>query len=148
MESQSYSELVRAPIEVCFDTIVDFAEYPDWFSAISAAKVLRADAEAGIWQVRYELNMVLKTITYTLEYHGQRPTKLEWKLLEGDVSDVVGGYAFKPLDDGVTAVECRQSVDVGFWIPAPIKRTFEKTALIDSVREFKAAAEGRAAETG
>jgi len=148
METQSHSELVRAPIEVCFDAIVDFAEYPKWFSGISAAEVESADADAGIWRVRYELNMVIKTITYTLEYHSERPTKLEWKLVEGDVRDVVGTYNFRAIEDDLTDVECQQSVDVGFWIPGPIKRSFEKTALIDSVREFKAAAERRAQQLG
>lgn len=148
METQSHSELVRAPIEICFDAIVDFAEYPKWFSGISAAEVLRAEVDAGVWRVRYELNMVIKTITYTLGYHSERPSKLEWKLVEGDVNDVVGAYEFKSLDANLTSVECRQSIDIGFWIPGPIKRTFEKTALVDSVREFKAAAEQRAAAAG
>jgi hypothetical protein len=39
-------------------------------------------------------------------------------------------------------------VDVGFWIPGPIRKTFERTALIDSVREFKKAAEQRARSFG
>jgi len=148
METQSHGEMVRAPIETCFDAIVDFAEYPQWFSGISAAEVLSADADAGMWQVRYELNMVIKTISYTLEYHSERPTNLEWKLVEGDVNDVVGSYAFRSLEPNLTSIECRQSIDIGFWIPGPIKRTFEKTALVDSVREFKAAAEQRAATAG
>ena len=144
MEQQSHSEIVRAPIETCFDTIVDFKEYPSWFSGISAARIDQADPERGQWTIYYELNMVIKTISYTLAYQGERPHGLSWKLVSGDVSDVEGSYRFTKLEDDVTEAECSQAVEIGFWIPGPFKRTFEKSALVDSVREFKSAAERRA----
>jgi hypothetical protein len=37
-------------------------------------------------------------------------------------------------------------VDVGFWIPGPLRRIFERQALRESVLEFKAEAERRAKE--
>jgi ribosome-associated toxin RatA of RatAB toxin-antitoxin module len=143
MEMQSHTEVVHAPIRVCFDTIVDFARYPDWFSGITAAHVEQADPDAGLWTVRYELNMVIKTISYTLSYQSQRPTELHWHLARGDVKDVKGNYLFTRLEDDLTEAECTQAIDIGFWIPGPIKRGFEKSALGDSVREFKKAAEQR-----
>jgi len=145
MEKQSHVEVVHAPIEVCFETIVDFAKYPEWFSGITAAHVEQADPAAGQWTVRYELNMIIKTISYTLAYTSQRPTDLRWHLVRGDVKDVEGAYRFTRLDDDRTEAECMQAIDIGFWIPGPIKRGFEKSALSDSVREFRKAAEARAA---
>jgi len=149
MERQTHTEVVEAPIELCYDTIVDFEHYPAWFTAISTAKVLEHDRERGLWRVRYELNMIVKTVTYTLSYAGARPGKLDWKLVEGDVKNVEGSYVFTSLEPDVTEAACSQGVDVGFWIPGPLRRTFERTALVDSVREFKKAAEerARAAET-
>jgi len=144
VEKQSHIEVVEAPIEVCFETIVDFAQYPQWFSGISTAEILDADPAAGTWTVRYGLDMVLKTISYTLSYQSRRPEELTWKLVEGDVRDVEGIYVFTALEPDLTEAECRQAVDVGFWIPGPLRRTFERSAVADSVREFKAAAEERA----
>jgi len=143
VEKQSHVEVVEAPIEVCFETIVDFAHYPEWFSGISTAEVLESDPVAGTWTVRYGLDMILKTIRYTLEYRSRRPHELTWKLVAGDVSDVEGIYTFTSLEPDLTEAECRQAVDVGFWIPGPLRRTFERSAVADSVREFKAAAEAR-----
>jgi ribosome-associated toxin RatA of RatAB toxin-antitoxin module len=145
MERQSHTEIVRAPIDVCFDTIVDFQYYPDWFTAISTAAVLEHDDSVPSWTVEYTLSMVVKTISYTLAYRGKRPGALTWKLVRGDVKDVQGDYRFVELEPGVTEATCTQGVDVGFWIPGPLRRTFERTALSDSVREFKKAAEARAA---
>jgi ribosome-associated toxin RatA of RatAB toxin-antitoxin module len=147
VEKQSHIEVVEAPIEVCFATIVDFARYPEWFSGISTAEILDADPAAGTWTVRYGLDMVLKTISYTLAYKSRRPQELTWKLVEGDVRDVEGIYTFTALEPDLTEAECRQAVDVGFWIPGPLRRTFERSAVADSVREFKAAAEARARES-
>ncbi len=145
MESQTHSEVIEAPIQACFDAIVDFEHYPDWFSGISACEVLEADSDAGRWTVRYELNMVIKTITYTLAYEAESPRLIRWRLVDGDVNSIEGSYELESLEDGVTDATCTQVVDIGFWIPGPIKRTFEKTALVDSVRELKKAIEARVA---
>lgn len=148
MERQSHAEIVRAPLEVCFETIVDFGMYPEWFSGITGARVCESDPDAGTWTVAYELDMTLKTIRYTLAYERTGPDTLKWKLLEGDVTDVEGSYVFTKLEDGVTEAVCTQAIDIGFWIPGPLKRTFEKSALAESVREFKRAAESRAQSGG
>ena len=144
VEKQSHAEVVEAPIDVCFETIVEFERYPEWFSGITSAEVLEADPEAGRWTVRYGLDMVLKTVSYTLAYESRRPYELTWKLVAGDVRDVEGIYRFTELEPGLTEAECSQAVDVGFWIPGPLRRTFERSAVSDSVREFKAAAEAQA----
>jgi ribosome-associated toxin RatA of RatAB toxin-antitoxin module len=143
VETQSHAEVVHASLEACFDTIVQFERYPEWFSGISGARILEQGDRT--WTVRYELNMVVKTVTYTLAYSSPDPSLLEWKFVEGDVNDIVGRYTFTQLEPGLTEAECKQSLDIGFWIPGPIKRGFEKNALRDSVREFKVAAEARAA---
>ncbi|MFQ5353076.1 MAG: type II toxin-antitoxin system RatA family toxin [Candidatus Binatia bacterium] len=144
MEQQSHSEVIQASLETCFDAIVDFERYPDWFSGISTATVLESDPEAGKWTVCYTLNIVIKTISYTLAYTGKRPSELDWCLVEGDVSDVRGSYRFVKVGPGLTKATCNQGIEIGFWIPGPIKRTFEASALADSVAEFKVAAEARA----
>jgi ribosome-associated toxin RatA of RatAB toxin-antitoxin module len=148
VERQSHTELVHAPLETCFDTIIDFARYPEWFNGISTAVVEQSDATQGRWRVKYQLNMLIKTISYTLEYVGRRPSELDWKLAAGDVRAVEGSYRFRSIDAEHTEATCTQAVDVGFWIPGPIRKTFERTALIDSVREFKKAAEQRARSLG
>ncbi|RMD82453.1 MAG: hypothetical protein D6815_09205 [Candidatus Dadabacteria bacterium] len=146
MERQSHTEIIEAPIEVCFETITDFEKYPDWFTGIEQAVVERADPDRCLWTVRYRLHMVVKTISYTLSYEGKRPEWLAWSLERGDVKAIEGSYAFKRLEPTRTEATCTQAVDVGFWIPGPLRRTFERTALADSVRQFKEAAEARAKE--
>jgi len=143
MQSQSHTEIIKASIDICFDTIVDFARYPEWFNGVTTAEIEEAEAVAGTWRVAYTLNMIIKTISYTLAYHSERPTLLTWRSVAGDIAAIEGIYQLVKLEDGITEATCTQSIDVGFWIPGPLKRTFEHSALAESVREFKAAAEAR-----
>ncbi|MFN2426602.1 MAG: SRPBCC family protein [Candidatus Binatia bacterium] len=144
MESRSHTEVVRASIDVCFDTLVDFESYPRTFRVIRSATVEQADSAAGLWQVRYELDAILKTITYTLAYQSTRPNLLTWKMTTGDLTAIEGRYDLLELEPGLTEATCTQAIDVGMWVPGMVRRAFERSAVEDSVREFKQAAEDRA----
>lgn len=140
MERQSHTEIVSAPVDVCFDTIVDFERYPEWFEAITAATVDEHDPDKLIWVVSYVIKIV-KDIRYTVRYECTRPTDLTWRRTAGDIKDIEGFYRFEDLGDGRTRATCQQGIDVGFWVPGAIRKRVEKTALVQTVREFKAAAE-------
>ncbi|MFN2377990.1 MAG: SRPBCC family protein [Candidatus Binatia bacterium] len=144
MESQSHTEVVRAPLDLCFDTLVDFAKYPEWFGVIRSARIEEADDAAGRWTVRYELDAILKTITYTLAYDSERPGLLTWKMTTGDLKAIEGRYDLVELEPGLVEATCTQAIDVGLWVPGIVRRAFESTAVRDSVREFKQAAEAKA----
>jgi ribosome-associated toxin RatA of RatAB toxin-antitoxin module len=144
MDRQSHSELVAAPVETCFDLLVDFERYPEVFGPVLEAELLGSDPVSNSWTVRFRLDMVIRTISYTLAYRGHRPTQLSWKMVEGDLTAVEGSYELKSLDDGRTEATCSQAVDTGFWMPGPIRRTIERSALADSVREMKRTAEAAA----
>ena len=141
MERQSHTEIVQATLQRCFETVVDFERYPDWFSGLEKADIIESDPDKGLWTVRYSLNMIIRTLSYTLSYSSTAPGQLQWTLLEGDVNDIEGSYDFVELEPGLTEATCRQGIDIGFWIPGLVKRGFEATALIASVKECKAAAE-------
>ena len=143
MESRSHTEVVRAPIDVCFDTLVDFAHYPDWFRVIRSATVEHADAATGRWRVRYELDAILRTIHYTLSYESTRPGLLTWKMTSGDLLAIEGRYDLVELEPGLTEATCTQAIELGLWVPGIVRRAFERSAVEDSVREFKQAAEAR-----
>lgn len=144
VESRSHTEVVRAPIDVCFDTLVDFSNYPKWFRVIRSATVELADPAARRWRVRYELDAILKTITYTLSYESPGPSVLRWTMTSGDLTAIEGRYDLFELEPGLTEATCTQAIDVGMWVPGMVRRAFERSAVEDSVREFKQAAEDRA----
>lgn len=146
METHTHTEVIAAPLDLCFDVLVDFRRYPDWFSMIQKSRITESDDAAGTWTVEYELHAIVKTIRYTLSYQSRRPTELTWKMTAGDLAAIKGSYKLIELEPGLTEATCTQALDIGFWVPGPLRRIFEQSALVDSVREFKKAAEERADE--
>lgn len=143
---QSFTTEIDAAPEDCFATILDFGAYPSWSSVITRTSILEYDADGIARVVEFELDMTIKTIRYVLEYTASPPGRLDWKLVEGDVAGVEGCYRFEPAG-GKTRTTCEQFVDLGFWVPGPIRRIAEQKALKDSVLEFKAEVERRTRNT-
>ena len=141
--AQSYSTLVAGSVDECFAVLVGFEDYPRWSSPIKECRVLERHADGLGKRVAFSLDMTLKTIRYTLEYTWERPHGGRWRLLEGDVKDVQGSYRFDSAG-GRTKATCSQAIDIGFWVPGPIRRPLEQKALRDSVEEFRVAVESRA----
>jgi uncharacterized membrane protein len=144
---QSFSTAIEAPADLCYHAIADFEAYPSWSSPITKVAVLDRYSDGFARQVEFFIDMKLKTVRYVLEYTWLPPDRLTWKYVDGDLHDVVGSYVFEPLDTARTHATCSQAVSLGFWIPGLLRRTFEQTALRQSVLEFKAEAERRAAST-
>ncbi len=135
--AQSFSVEIAAPIERCIEVLLDFPRYPDWSSPILEARVVETDDQGRARLVAFALDMRIRTIRYTLEYTYDLPARASWRLSEGDVAAVDGSYEFESLPDGNTRATCTQVIDVGFWIPGPLRRMAERQALRDSVVEFK-----------
>ncbi len=140
---QSFSAEIDATPEECFEAIVDFPRYPQWSSVISRAAVRETYPDGLPHIVEFELDMLVRSVRYVLDYRYRRPHRLEWKYVEGDIEDVTGTYTFADSGEGKTLATCEQVVSLGFWLPGPIRRIAEQKALRDSVLEFKAAVEAR-----
>lgn len=139
---QSFSTEIAAAAGDCFAVLVDFPNYPNWSSLISAATVVDHHPDGLPRRVEFELDMGIRTVRYVLDYGYAPPRRAEWKLVEGDVADVEGAYTFEPAGKKTRAT-CEQAVSLGFWLPGPIRRIAEQKALRDSVLEFKAEVEKR-----
>lgn len=140
-EEQEHSVEVAAPVSVCFTTITQFERYPAWFTGIVGARVVSRYPSGVGHQIEFKMSMPLKTIRYVLEYTYEEPERLSWKAVDGDVEAIEGTYVFEPLDASITRATCRQAIALGFWVPGPIRAMLERTALRQSVEEFKTAAE-------
>jgi uncharacterized membrane protein len=143
--AQEVAVEIAAPQAECFDAILDFERYPKWFSAVASTRILERDA-AGVGRlVEFGIDARIKTIRYVLEYAYRKPTQLTWQSIEGDVESIEGIYRFRKLSPTRTEASCRQEIRLGFWLPGPLRKLAERTALKQSVEEFKAEVERRVA---
>jgi ribosome-associated toxin RatA of RatAB toxin-antitoxin module len=129
----------------CFEAILDFERYPAWSSAIRSARILERDA-AGVGRiVEFQIDMKIRTVRYVLEYSHKQPSELTWRSVDGDVQSIEGRYRFRKLAPARTEASCRQEIELGFWVPGPLRKLAERSALKQSVTEFKAEVERRVA---
>jgi hypothetical protein len=140
---QSFTTDVDASIDDCCAVLLDFERYPHWSGPTTAVRVLERDADGRARRVEMTLDMKIRNVRYVLEYTYDLPERARWRLVEGDVAAIDGSYTFERIDDAHTRATCRQSVDLGFWVPGPLRRLIERQALRDSVTEFKGEAERR-----
>lgn len=144
---QSQSIEVAASIEDCCAVLLAFERYPSWSGPITGASVLERDPDGRARKVEMTLDMKIKSVRYVLQYEYDLPRVARWHLVEGDVAGIVGSYEFEEIDARHTRITCKQAVDLGFWVPGPLRRVIERQALRDSVAEFKTEAERRASGT-
>jgi ribosome-associated toxin RatA of RatAB toxin-antitoxin module len=138
---QEFSTDFEVSVQQCFATIVDFEQYPRWFSPIESTEVLERYPNGLAKRVALRIDIKIKSIGYVLQYKYKKPTQLTWTAVAGDLESIVGSYVFEKLAPKRTRVTCRQAVAFGFWVPGPIRAMMERQALKQSVLEFKAAAE-------
>jgi hypothetical protein len=142
---QEYTtEIVATPLD-CFKAVVDFDAYVSWSSPIEKVLVLERD-KAGIGcVVEFHANMRVRTVRYVLEYEYRKPGELTWRSVDGDVASIEGSYHFVRRADKNTDATCQQAIDLGFWVPGPLRKLAERTALRQSVHELKEEVERRVA---
>jgi ribosome-associated toxin RatA of RatAB toxin-antitoxin module len=132
----------------CFEAILEFERYPEWSSAIESARILERD-KAGVGRiVEFHIDMKIRSIRYVLQYAYKQPTELTWHSVDGDVQSIEGRYRFRKLAPTRTEARCRQEIQLGFWMPGPLRKLAERTALKQSVTEFKGWVEQRVAAAG
>ncbi len=141
MEEQEFTVEVAASVRQCFATITDFESYPEWFSSVEQTTVLDRYPDGLAKRVAFVVDMKLKSVGYVLQYEYDKPVRLAWNAVDGDLEAIEGSYVFEKLGPQLSRVTCRQAVSIGFWIPGPIRTVMERQALKQSVLEFKAAAE-------
>lgn len=139
---QKHSVVIEASQQECFDVITDFESYPEWNGNLSAASIEKTSRGVAR-QVAFEMDARVKAIRYVLEYTQKKPTSLRWHSVAGDVSEISGHYTFKKLGPTRTEATCVQCIDLGFWLPGPVRRLAENTALKQSLGELKTETERR-----
>ncbi len=115
MANVERKEIFDVEINKFFDVIIDYESYPDFVDGVSAIEVLEFSPEEA--KVRYFINLI-KKFSYTLKMYQERPRKVSWELLDGDLfKKNNGSWSLKELGEGKT--EVTYALDVEFKIFAP-----------------------------
>ncbi len=118
MASASRTEVVDVEINKLYDTIVDYAKYPEFVDGVSGIKVLSQNDTSA--KVEYSLNMI-KSFKYTINTKQERPTRVSWTLDSGDLFKKNDGeWKLKDLGNGKTEVTYSLDLDFKMFAPSSI----------------------------
>jgi uncharacterized membrane protein len=136
---------INAPIDTCFEAIVDYESFPEWQRAVVATEVLDRHRDGLGKRVRLFVDAKVRKVDYTLDYRYRPPTLIEWDFVEGNgINDADGSYSFEELGPGLTRATYRFGLEVGIPLPGPVARRAHKQTLKASVEDLKREAERRA----
>jgi coenzyme Q-binding protein COQ10 len=123
--SLSKEMLVDVPLERFYDLVVDYARYPEFVPSVKACRVKAGGAHKD---VEYELDLGIKRIRYTLRHVEERPFRVAWSLVGGDMMKVSNGSWELRDENGKT--RARYTVEVQVSKPPLIPQ-----AIVDRVSD-------------
>jgi ribosome-associated toxin RatA of RatAB toxin-antitoxin module len=139
--------VVDVPLERFFDLVVDYERYPEFVPGIRKCRVLK---QGGEKHVEYELDLGVKRIKYVLRHEEQRPRRVTWSLVSGDMMRVSNG-SWDLADEG-GRTRAVYSVDIQITRPPLVPQALvdrvsdelTRVQLPKTLEAFKARAEGGA----
>ena len=140
MPGATRSIVINAPPEKVFDVISNFDRYGEFLSEVK--KVWTSERKGNEVKVHYEINLV-KTIRYTVLVKEERPTRVSWSFVEGEVmKDNKGSWLLEAEGQGRTKATYTVDVAVGPLVPKAIINGLVEQSLPKMLDSFKRRAEG------
>ena len=147
MASVTKQVIIEAPLEKVFDIVADYERYPEFVPGIRSCKVRSASGEK---HVEYELDLGVRRIRYVLRHEEQRPTRVAWSLVSGDMMKVSNGSWELAAEGGRT--RALYSVEIQITRPPLVPQMIvdrvsdelTRIQLPKTLDAFKARAEGKA----
>ena len=130
---------MNVPPEKLFDVITDYEKYPEFLPEVKKVKV---DAGQGsIKEVTYTVDIKAKVINYTLKHTAEKPHKLTWTMIKGEMMKGNDGtWVLKAVPAGT---EATYSIDLKLsaLVPGFIEKALAEQSLPTLLQNFKNRAE-------
>jgi coenzyme Q-binding protein COQ10 len=141
MAQASKSITINVPPERLFDVISDYEKYPEFLPEVKQVKI--EGGQGAIKEVTYRVDIKAKVITYTLKHTAERPSKLSWTMVKGEMmKGNDGAWTLKPGGQPGTT-EATYSIDLKLssLVPGFIEKALAEQSLPGLLTNFKARAE-------
>ena len=139
-----HTEEIEAPVEICFDAIVDYESFSRWQDSVDSVEVIGRTPEGLGQDVRLFVDAKIRKIDYVLRYSYTRPTEIRWDFVEGNgMRDCDGAYTLEPLGPERTRATYNLGADPELPVPGMILRRTHKQLVRRSVEDLRDEAERR-----
>lgn len=139
----SHETTLTASPEEAFSVMTDFESLPEWQGPLTGCEILSRYEDGLAREVRYEVDVKLRRVGYTLRHVYDRPHEIGSEYVEGDFECFEGRWSFRPAGDGRTNVRFDLRIDPGLPIPGPIQKMLSDRVLKTSVEDLRKRLERR-----
>jgi len=141
MAQASRSVTVNVPPEKLFDVIVDYEKYPEFLPEVK--KVHVNAGQGSIKEVTYTVDIKAKVITYTLKHTAEKPSKVAWTMIKGEMmKGNDGAWTLKAgAQPGTTEATYTIDLKLSSLVPGFIEKALAEQSLPGLMANFKARAE-------
>jgi ribosome-associated toxin RatA of RatAB toxin-antitoxin module len=123
----SSSTDVDAPIERCWALVEDVPIAPEWQGGLERMDVVERDDEGRALICDAVSDAKLRKVKTRVRFTYEGPTRLSWKMIEGDLRSMEGSWELEDLGSGRTRITYTVAVDPG-PIPSLVRGPIEKAA--------------------
>lgn len=141
MAQASKTVTVNVSPEKLFDVISDYEKYPEFLPEVKKVKV--EGGQGSIKEVTYTVDIKAKVINYTLKHTAERPAKLSWTMVKGEMmKGNDGAWTLKPgAQPGTTEATYTIDLKLSSLVPGFIEKALAEQQLPGLLSNFKARAE-------
>lgn len=128
MASVEKTEIMKGVTpEQLYTVMTNYESYSDFMDGVDAVEVVEETDDGCV--VEYSLN-VIKEFTYQLEMTHEKPSRISWTFLDGDIfKKNEGSWEFTDKGDGSTEVTYRLEAGFKMMVPSMITNKLVKTGL-------------------
>ena len=131
---------IDVPPDKLFDVICDYEKYPEFLPEVK--KVVVNAGQGAIKEVTYTVDIKAKVISYTLKHTGDRPSKVSWTMIKGEMMKGNDGtWLLKPSANGGTEATYNIDLKLSSLVPSFIEKALAEQQLPTLLANFKARAE-------
>ncbi len=116
------------PIDRCWALVEDVAIAPEWQGGLEAMDVVERDDRGRVLVADAVSDARLRKVTTRVRFAYEGPTRLSWKMVEGDLESMEGSWELEDLGAGRTRITYTVAVDPGANIPRLIRGPIESVA--------------------
>jgi ribosome-associated toxin RatA of RatAB toxin-antitoxin module len=141
MAQASRSVTVNVPPDKFFDIIVDYEKYPEFLPEVKKVKI--DGGQGSIKEVTYTVDIKAKVINYTLKHTAEKPNKLTWTMIKGEMMKGNDGtWVLKPgAQPGSTEATYTIDLKLSSLVPGFIEKALAEQSLPGLLTNFKNRAE-------
>ncbi len=137
---------IDAPIEQVWKLIEDVESAPDWQGGLKAMRAIERDGEGRATLCEADTDAKVTSITSTVRFTYDGPTRLSWTQEKGQLKSVDGSWALEDLGGGRTratySIEAELGRRLGLVIRGPLVGLLQDMLAGARAGELKKHAEG------